>query len=152
MIDTLRLILMLCAGLQALMMFIDEGIFHHRRGLERFERWGHVADTSLFCAAVCVPAFFEPSRIAVIVFIILAFASSLLITKDEWIHAEACSPIEQWCHSLLFILHGALLVIIGVVWVLDPTIWELKALPLGVFLWGVYQHLYWNVYYVRSSH
>jgi len=152
MIETLRLLLLILGATQAAMMLIDEGIFHHRRGLDKFERWGHVADTSLFCIALLVPAFFDPSRISNAVFIVLAIASCLLITKDEWIHAEACEPIEHWCHAMLFVLHGAILVLIGLIWNLQPGAWELRALPVAVFFWGLYQHLYWNVYYGRSSH
>ena len=154
MIETLRFVLAGLGLTQALLMLVDEGIFHHRRGLEKFERWGHVADTSLFFLAISIPAIFDPSLVTTSIYGLLAVASCLLITKDEWIHAEACAPLEHWCHAMLFILHGALLTVIGVLWNLptDGVLWELKAMPVAVFLWGLYQHFYWNVYQVRSSH
>ena len=149
---TFHFLLMLLAGTQAFLMVVDEGIFHRRRGLGKFERWGHVADTALFCLTLCVPAFWQPTRMAIISFIVLGFASCLLITKDEWVHAKACEPIEHWCHAMLFILHGALLIVVGMLWILEPQAWELRALPLGVFAWGIYQHFYWNIYNGRRSH
>jgi len=152
MAQTFHLLLLLLAGAQALLMAVDEGIFHRRRGLDRFERWGHVADTALFALALAIPALWEPSRAALISYSSLGVASCLLITKDEWIHAAACNPIEQWCHAMLFILHGALIIVVGVLWSLEPSAWELKALPLTVLGWGLYQYFYWNIYYVRRSH
>lgn len=152
MIETLRFVLAGLGLTQAVLMLVDEGIFHHRRGLQKFERWGHVADTSLFFLAIAVPALLGPSRGTNVVFAVLALSSCLLITKDEWIHADACEPLEHWCHAMLFILHGALLTVIGILWNLQADVWELKALPIAVFFWGLYQHLYWNVYHVRSSH
>lgn len=152
MIEVLRFVLAGLGLTQAILMLVDEGIFHHKRGLEKFERWGHVADTGLFFIAISVPALFAPTTLVSSIYGVLAVASCLLITKDEWIHAEACEPIEHWCHAMLFILHGALLAVIGVLWNLQPDLPELKALPVAVFFWGLYQHLYWNVYHVRSSH
>lgn len=146
-----HVLLTILAGTQALLMVVDEVIFHRRRGLERFERWGHVADTTLFCAALLVPAFCLPSQRAILSFAALGFASCLLITKDEWVHAKACEAIEHWCHAMLFILHGALLIVVGMLWTIEPRTWELRALPAAVFIWGIYQHFYWNIY-GRSSH
>jgi hypothetical protein len=150
MADFLRILLFALGALQAVVMFVDEGIFHRRRGLERFERWGHVADTLMFFATLCVPAFFAPTQAALATFVVLALGSSLLITKDEWIHAEVCSGAEQWCHAMLFVLHGALLTVLGFVWKESPEVIELKLLPVAVLLWALYQHSYWNIYYVRS--
>ncbi|RYZ49427.1 MAG: hypothetical protein EOP07_24485 [Proteobacteria bacterium] len=152
MAQVFHILLFLLASMQAVLMFVDEGVFHRRRGLERFERWGHVVDTLLFGAALSVAAFFEPTRFAIIAYSVLGFLSCIVITKDEWIHAKSCEPIEQWCHALLFVLHGALVIVFGMLWNLEPTAWELKVLPITVFAWALYQHLYWNVYYVRSRH
>ncbi|RZA13396.1 MAG: hypothetical protein EOP10_29805, partial [Proteobacteria bacterium] len=132
--DFLRILLFGLGATQAGLMFVDEGIFHRRRGLDRFERWGHVADTLMFFAALCIPAFFLPSQGALIAFAILALGSCLLITKDEWIHAEVCTGAEQWCHAMLFVLHGALLTVLGFVWVGNPSVIELKLLPAAVLL------------------
>lgn len=150
MLETLRLTLLVLAGTQALVMLLDEGIFHRARWLEKFERWGHVADTALFFIALSIPAFFEPTPTSLSFFIFFAVASAALITKDEWVHAKFCSAAEHWCHAVLFILHGALLVLIGIIWSIEPDVWELKTLLLGVAAWALYQHFYWNIYYVRN--
>jgi len=143
-------LLLALTAIQGLTMVFDEFIFHKGRGLETFERWGHVADTGLFFLALLVPALFWPNFWTLLLFGILAVASSLLITKDEWIHASSCTGAEQWCHSLLFILHGPILLSFGLLWYLDPSSLLLKGLPALVFLWGVYQFYYWNIYYARS--
>ncbi len=146
----LGLLLLALTLIQAVIMSFDEFIFHHRRGLDRFERWGHVADTGLFLLSILIPIFLYPSLTSVLLYGVLAVSSCLLITKDEWIHAEACSATEQWCHSLLFILHGPILLTLGLLWYEDPLSWILKVLPLGVALWGFYQFYYWNIYYARN--
>ena len=134
------------AVLQAVLMLVDEGYFHRRRGLGTFERYGHVVDSLVFAAALFIPFFWAPSRPAIAAYIVLAISSCLIITKDEWIHAEECGGTEQWCHSLLFILHGALLLSLGLLWVYEPSAWQLKFIPPGALLWAAYQHIYWNVY------
>ncbi len=143
---SIKNLLIFLIGVQGFLMLVDELIFHRRRGLGTFERWGHVADTSTFLLALLVPAFFpltEPYRW---LYIGLALGSSLIITKDEAIHNRACGPAEQWCHAMLFILHGAILLAVYMLWQLEPGASLLKSLPLAVFCWGLYQHFYWNVY------
>jgi hypothetical protein len=149
---TAFLLILLCISmaLQGLIMAVDEFIFHRRRGLPAFERWGHVADTSLFLLALVVPALTTPTSIWLGVYSFLAIASCLFITKDEWIHASTCSGAEQWCHAMLFVLHGPILLLAGLVWFLQPQHPILKMLPPIVLMWGLYQHLYWNVYHERK--
>ncbi|WP_141733388.1 hypothetical protein [Oligoflexus tunisiensis] len=136
--------------MQGMIMVMDEFVFHRRRGLPPFERWGHVADTSLFLLALLVPAFLTPTPTWLAVYGGLAFASCVFITKDEWIHASACSGAEQWCHALLFVLHGPILLTTGLIWFLQPHHPTLKMLPPIILVWGLYQHLYWNVYHDRK--
>lgn len=143
--------LIVLIALQGLAMMVDEFIFHRRRGLERFERWGHVADTGLFFLALLVPALAAPSGSALLLYGFLAISSSLLITKDEWVHAAACKPFEQWCHAVLFVLHGPILMTVGLLWYLAPEITLFHFLPLAVFSWGFYQFYYWNIYYDGKS-
>ncbi|MDQ3232538.1 MAG: hypothetical protein M3Q07_12010 [Pseudobdellovibrionaceae bacterium] len=138
-------------AMQGLIMAVDEFIFHRRRGLPPFERWGHVVDTSVFLLALVVPALWAPSPTLLVVYGGLALLSCVLITKDEWIHATACTGAEQWCHAMLFVLHGPILLVAGLVWYLDPGHPVLKMLPPVVFMWGLYQHLYWNVYHDRKN-
>ena len=55
-------------------------------------------------------------------------------------------------HHLAMVGVQALVIVFGMLWNLEPNAWEIKALPITVFAWALYQHLYWNVYYVRSRH
>ncbi|MES2745138.1 MAG: hypothetical protein V4655_06915 [Bdellovibrionota bacterium] len=139
------------SALQAALMFVDEGYFHRRRGLGKFERYGHVADTLMFTFALSVPYFLVPNQTGLILYGVLALGSSLLITKDEWIHADTCTGLEHWCHAMLFVLHGALLLCFGLLWFYDPQALILRLLPLGTLAFAAYQHIYWNVY-VRRRH
>jgi hypothetical protein len=134
------------AALQGGLMLLDEGLLHRRRGLEKFERYGHVADTLLFTLALSVPYFLMPNQSGLTIYGALALGSSLLITKDEWIHAGSCSGLEHWCHAMLFILHGALLLSFGLLWFHRPEALTLRLLPLGTLAFAAYQHFYWNVY------
>jgi hypothetical protein len=146
----LGILLLVLTAMQGLIMAVDEFFFHRQRGLPTFERWGHVADTSLFLLALLVPALTVPGTGWLTLYTFLAIASCLFITKDEWIHASACSGAEQWCHAMLFVLHGPILLLAGLVWFLQPQHLALKMLPPIVLMWGLYQHLYWNVYHERK--
>jgi hypothetical protein len=150
MIAVLSILLLILTALQGLIMVFDEFVFHRRRGLPAFERWGHVADTSLFLLALLLPALAAPTPLWLGFYAFFAIASCLFITKDEWIHASACSGAEQWCHAMLFVLHGPILLTAGLVWYLAPHHFALKMLPPIVLIWGLYQHLYWNVYHERK--
>lgn len=150
MISFLSILLLTLTALQGLIMVVDEFIFHRRRGLPPFERWGHVADTSLFLLALLLPALTAPASWTLGLYAFFAIASCLFITKDEWIHASACSGAEQWCHAMLFVLHGPILLAAGLLWFLAPHHFALKMLPPIVLIWGLYQHLYWNVYHERK--
>lgn len=147
MLATLEIMLYALLVTQALVMLFDEFYFHRQRGLDRFERWGHVADTMLFFAAVALPILLAPTPFNVGIYIFFALASALFATKDEWVHASSCSGGEQWCHALLFLLHGVILFAVGMVWYLDPSRPVLRILPIPVGLWGIYQFFYWNVFY-----
>jgi hypothetical protein len=151
MLETIEYTLLSMLLAQAVLMLFDEFHFHRKRGLEGFERWGHVADTMLFFAALCIPLLLVPTGFTMGLYIFFAVASSLFITKDEWIHASSCSGGEQWCHSLLFTLHGAILFAVGMIWHLDPSAMILRLLPLPVGIWALYQFFYWNVYYEQSA-
>ena len=135
------------SAIQGLVMVFDELHYHRKRGLQKFERWGHLADTGLFLAAVLIPVLLKPDTHSLVIYGLLAGCSSLFITKDEWIHAKACYGSEHWCHALLFILHGPLLLASGLLWYLEPNSILLKALPVLTLLWGFYQFFYWNIHY-----
>jgi hypothetical protein len=138
---------MLLVGAQALLMTVDEAYFHRRRGLTRTEAAGHVVDTSLFLAASLIPALLAPERGAFVAFVVLAIVSTLVVTKDEWIHADACEPAEHWVHAVLFAVHAPILIGLGVTWIAAPDHALLRVLPATVAAWGLFQTLYWTVHH-----
>lgn len=131
-------------GLQALAMLVDELYFHRKRGLPRWERWGHPIDTLSVLACYAVTLSLEPTHGNGAWYLGLASFSCLLITKDELIHAQRCAPLEQWLHSLLFVLHPVVLATGGLLWLRQEraALW-LSASVTAAF--GFYQLLYWNV-------
>jgi len=125
-------------------MLIDELYFHRRRGLPRWERVGHPLDTLSVLGCYVFALAIAPSPAALGGFVALAVFSCLLVTKDEWVHAQHCQPAEQWLHSVLFVLHPIVLGIAALLWQRqDRTLlWLSATLTLG---FGLHQALYWNV-------
>lgn len=142
---------MLLVAAQGGIMLVDEFYFHRRRGLGRFESYGHPIDTMVFASPLLIPAFFNPERAALIAFAALAVVSTLLITKDEFVHAGSCQPGEHWLHALLFVLHAPVLIGVALVWISEASSPFLKVLPLTVGAWGLYQFIYWVVKPWRQS-
>jgi len=123
--------------LQALAMMIDEGLFHRRRGLPRWERIGHPLDTLTLIACIAWLLAFPAERTG---YIVLSAISCLVITKDEWIHKDACSAGEQWLHSVLFVLHPIVLFALAFA---PPAL--LAGQLAATVAFAAYQVLYWNV-------
>lgn len=153
---TLSAVLLASTGatflLQSLLMAIDEFIYHHRRGLGRFERWGHAADTLLFLAALIIPALTAPNSATLTTYVIAGVLSAAAITKDEPVHATSCSAAEHWLHALLFVVHPLVLVSYGGLWWVGAYPAVHAVVPALVFLWGVYQWAYWIVYQEWLAH
>ena len=139
-------LLLLPAVLQALVMFVDEFVFHRRRGLPRWERLGHPLDTltvaSCYGWLVAVPA---TAPHAVGVYVGLCAFSCLFITKDELVHAKLCEPLETWLHAVLFVLHPIVFLGFGAIWASGTEAWVLKGALLSTLALLAYQFLYWNV-------
>ena len=135
----------LALAAQAALMAVDELYFHRRRGLERFERWSHPIDTLFFALALLVPTRHAPTPGAEALYIGLAILSTLLITKDEWIHARACCGGEQWLHACLFVLHPVALLLVGNAWRQSPTTPLALTAPWPILAFMVYQLVYWMV-------
>jgi hypothetical protein len=133
-------------GLQALLMLVDEFVFHRRRGLQRWEVWGHPLDTLSVGLTVAVPAFFPPTKTWLFTYVALALFSCVLVTKDEWVHAQHCAPTEHWLHALLFVLHPVVFGCLGWAWLEEfagfprALLWG-ELVALGGF--AIYQVLYW---------
>lgn len=125
-------------------MFVDEFYFHHKRGLGRWESIGHPVDTFFFLLPFIVCLNFAPAEVSENIFIASSIISTLIITKDEWIHAEQSSPSENWLHSLLFILHPLSLGVLYFYWQNDEKF--LIIFQTGIIsLFFIYQVVYWNI-------
>lgn len=135
--------------LQGVAMGVDEGLFHHRRGLGAWERIGHPIDSFFFacCSALAWLVAKKGNGDSLFNAYLLASAiSCAVITKDESIHLKFCSAQESWLHSVLFILHPICLF----------TLWKLALarntfvleIVLGsILLFIFYQIFYWNLFY-----
>lgn len=155
-------------ALQALGMLFDEGYFHVRRGLPKWERVGHPIDSLsvIVCMGFVLFAPFTKGMLAV--YIGLASFSCLLVTKDEFVHKEHCPAMEQWLHAVLFVLHPITLTCAAFMW---PVVQGVEVAPwiarwleprelLLTFLqvqFGVmilffgYQVIFWNILWREKS-
>ena len=113
-------------ALQALGMVFDEGYFHIRRGLPTWERIGHPIDTSSVLACIGFTLFVPFSNTGLMIYIALAIFSSILVTKDEFVHKEHCPATENWLHAVLFTLHPITLACAGFMW---PVIQGVQVTP-----------------------
>jgi len=138
-------------ALQGLAMVVDEWWFHRRRGLPRWERVGHPLDTLSLVLCLAWLLVSRPSdSTALGVYVGLSIVSTLFVTKDEWVHASACSPGEQWLHAVLFVLHPIVLAAFAVTWWAGRDELLVGQLVVTVAFLG-YQVVYWNVYVPRSQ-
>lgn len=144
--------------IQSLALAVDEFILHHRRGLPRWERWGHPLDTLSVLLVNAIALFFSFSQNFLFLFVLLGFFSCIFVTKDEWVHSKKCSAFEHWLHGILFVCHPLTFVSTSFFWILRdrPTNvgFDLAASQTGavvlvgqVLLLSVffaYQIIYWN--------
>jgi hypothetical protein len=94
---------------QGALMFVDEFLFHWRRGLGWWERLGHPLDTISVLVCLLIAAFAPFTFVSFQFFLVAALVSCVLVTKDEFVHSKECNWLENWIHSLLFILHPIVL-------------------------------------------
>ena len=142
----MRALLLAPAALQALAMLFDEGWFHRRRGLPRWERLGHPVDTA--SVALCYGWLLlrrpdEPGATAV--YVALAAFSCLLVTKDEFVHARHCVPAEQWLHAVLFVLHPIVFLAFGLLWRSGAGAGPVAAQLALTVAFMIYQLAYWSL-------
>ena len=140
--------------IQAIVIFLDEWLYHLKRGLPKWERIGHPLDTlSIIACMVFVLAIpYEASWIKF--YVALGIFSCLLVTKDEFVHKHHCPAGEHWLHAILFINHSVLITAMGFMWphlskpgeVLRLFLWSQAALATLFFL---YQVIYWNFIYEK---
>jgi hypothetical protein len=146
-------LLLLPLALQAIVMFVDEMIFHRRRGLPRWERIGHPLDTLTVASCFAWAVVRSPgSPHALTVFIALSAFSCLFITKDEFIHARLCSPMEGWLHAVLFVLHPLVLLCFALLWIDGRHGLLLEAQLALTVLFALIQTLYWSSPWTRKAY
>ena len=126
--------------LQGILMFWDEFYFHHKRRLGKWESIGHPVDTFSFLACFLYPLFFTNE----VTFFILAIISSLIITKDEWVHSKQCLATENWLHAVLFVVHPIALGALYFAW-MNNFFEIIKIQSVIIFIFGIYQVTYWNL-------
>ena len=129
---------------QAAAMFVDEGMFHRRRRLPRWERLGHPLDTLTVLACYGWLLGARPSMENTVVYVALVMASSLFVTKDERVHATVCTPGEHWLHAVLFVLHP--IVLFGAAWLWWARRFQLLLVAQFAVTaaFALYQLVYWN--------
>jgi hypothetical protein len=131
--------------LQGLLMTLDEFIFHQSRMLPRWERIGHPVDTLLFL----LPILNLMTRPNADLYMFLSILSCLVITKDEFIHSHLCSGVEQWIHSLLFILHPISLFCL---WKISSEKGQLiiYLIAFSILFLFIYQIFYWRPWWSQK--
>lgn len=145
--------------MQAIFTVFDEGVFHIKRGLPKWERIGHPLDTfSVVCCFGFVQIFPYTAQ-SLMWYIGLALFSCLLITKDEFVHKHHCPAKEQWLHAVMFVNHPILLSALALLWAscsgtikwltevqIHHDLIQKFLLSQTIFVIGfmLYQIIYWN--------
>lgn len=123
-------------------ILFDEFYFHRRRGLPRWERIGHPVDSLTVVICLLFLVFTERTFTNEIIYYILAIASCLCVTKDEWVHRKLCTAEEMWLHAVLFIIHPIVLFTAMAEW--EESRAQIFAAAGGVTVFMLYQIIYWN--------
>lgn len=148
--------------LQAIVMLFDEGYFHIRRGLPKWEKIGHPLDTLTVLLCMGFVLFIPFSTTTLCIYSLLACFSTIFVTKDEFVHKFHCPASENWLHALLFTLHPITLISAGFIWPVTQNIqvspwiirWLSKPEALLFFLktqfivmliFFFYQVIFWNI-------
>lgn len=99
-------------------------------------------------ASLSIPLLLPHTQANLRLYCVLGVISCLLITKDEWIHAKACEWKELWLHSVLFIVHPALLILVAVSWGQDSSSialhFMLEFQIVAMLIFSAYQVVYWS--------
>lgn len=137
--------------LQGVAFLFDEFYFHYRRNLPLWERIGHPLDTLSVLVCYLWILMHEYNDFNLRVYIGLAVFSSVLVTKDEFVHSQQCEPSENWLHSVLFILHPVTFLSAGIMWIhgVDQSFLIGQSVLVGLFT--VYQILYWSPLWKKTT-
>ena len=133
-------------SLQAVAMFFDEFYFHRKRGLNKWEQLGHPVDTFFVFLSYLFIALNAPNELNIKIYVGLCLLSSLIITKDEFVHTVECSAWENWLHSILFVLHPITFMAAGFIWFFNFSPTFLIIQPIIIFIVMLYQFFYWRLF------
>lgn len=137
--------------IQGAAMFFDEFYFHRKRGLPLWEKLGHPLDS--FSVLCCYIFLFsnEYTENHLWIYIGLCVTSSLLITKDEFVHTQKCEAGENWLHAFLFVLHPITFFAAGILWFqsYERSFFIIPALAIISVM--AYQIIYWGFYDKRRG-
>lgn len=125
--------------LQGIFMSIDEFYFHRKRFLPRWEVIGHPLDTLSTLMVLGIPLIFPYQSKSLFIYTCLAVFSCILITKDEFVHANYCAKAELWLHAVLFILHPIIFFCTYILWSQKMGLHFLYFQFGIVFLFMIYQ-------------
>lgn len=139
-------VLMIPFIIQGLLMFVDEFYFHEKRGLPKWERWGHPMDSLTVLLPYLVLLTSPFTEQSLWVYIGLCLFSCVFITKDEFIHQVECKPWEHWLHACLFVLHPITFGAAGFIWWQDSSSVLLKIQPVIISVFMLYQLFRWSFY------
>lgn len=143
-------LLLVPAFLQAAAMAVDEGVWHRRRGLPKWERIGHPIDTISTAACYAWLSLVPPTRAGALAgYVALCAASCLVITKDEPVHARLCGPGESWVHAVLFVLHPIVFMGFGMIWMSERHPWLLWGQFGLTIAFATYQFAFWRFRWKR---
>jgi hypothetical protein len=148
--------------IQSILIIFDEGKYHIKRGLPKWERIGHPVDTLSFVLCLFFVQITNYTATNLIWYILVSSASCLLITKDEFVHKHHCEAGEQWVHAVMFVNHSVMLTTLGLLWYavkgacpsefFHPLVKNkelisqfLKAQTLFTVSFMAYQIIYWNI-------
>lgn len=155
------LLLILPFLLQMVTIGVDEGVFHIKRGLPKWERIGHPLDTLSLILCMLIVVFLPFSQSMLSLYCICALISCLMVTKDEFVHKHHCPALEHWLHACLFLLHPITLFAAAIAWPITQELpiaaWLmpfathpqaltlfLKIQTLMMTLFFIYQVVFWN--------
>jgi hypothetical protein len=135
-------------------MVIDEFYFHHQRGLDPWERFGHPLDSMSVLVCFFWLTLAPLTHLSLMIYLGLAMLSCFFVTKDEFIHARTCLPGEQWLHAMLFILHPMIFAAAFTIrWIPEFASFSpvLQGQIFAITGFMLYQFIYWNVIHDRRQ-
>ena len=139
------ILFLFASAFQGLLMATDEFYFHWRRGLGRWEQYGHPLDTITAIAVFGWMANTNHADETSVWLYALMLFSVVFVTKDELVHHKLCDAAEQWLHALLFSAHPLVFLIGYSTWKQAGFTWAHQGHLILMIGFLIYQILFWIV-------